>query len=95
MRQLQLRWLLFGLAVLAVRLSAQAPTGTIAGVITDQSGAVVVNAPVTITNKETAIARSLIAGVDGSFSASALAAGAVRSQGGDAGLQYAGAGSYR
>ena len=61
MRGLQLRWLLFALAVLAVRFSfAQAPTGTIAGVVTDQSGGVIANAAVTIVNKETGASRSVI-----------------------------------
>src|SRR5437867_9952268 len=76
MRGLQLRWLLFALAVLAVRFSfAQAPTGTIAGVVTDQSGGVIANAAVTIVNKETGAGRSVISAADGSFSAPALPAG--------------------
>ena len=76
MRMLQLRWLLLGLAAPVLHLClAQAPTGTIAGVVTDQSGAVVVNAPVTITNKDTGVARSMLSGTDGSFSAPSLVAG--------------------
>ena len=67
------------LVLLAVSLSlslmAQAPTGTIAGTVTDESGAVVPNASVTITNKETGSARALQSGADGSFSAPSLAAG--------------------
>src|SRR6478609_6982819 len=65
----QLRLLLFVLAVLAVELSfAQAPTGTVAGTVTDATGAVVVNAPVSISNKETGASRAVMTGSDGSFS---------------------------
>jgi hypothetical protein len=72
----QLRLLLFVLAVLALGLSfAQAPTGTIAGVVTDASGGMVANAPVTVTNKETGAMRSVLTGVDGAFSTPTLAAG--------------------
>ena len=57
----QLRLLLFLLAVFAVGPSfAQAPTGTIAGVISDASGAMVANAPVAVTNKETGASRHTI-----------------------------------
>src|SRR5262249_3453846 len=72
----QLRLLLFVLAVFALGLSfAQAPTGTVAGVLTDASGATVANAPVSITNKETGITRSVLTASDGAFSAPSLAAG--------------------
>ncbi len=54
---------------------AQAPTGTISGVVTDDSGAVIPNAPVTITNKATSIARTVTTSAEGAFSAPALAAG--------------------
>lgn len=59
----------------SVSLIAQAPTGTIAGTITDESGAVVPNATITITNKETAATRTLTSGSDGSFNAAAMPAG--------------------
>jgi hypothetical protein len=72
----QLRVLLFVLAVFALGLSfAQAPTGTIAGVVTDASGGIVPNAPVTVTNKDTGTTRSVLTGADGGFSAPSLAAG--------------------
>jgi hypothetical protein len=72
----QLRALLFGFAGFTLALSfAQAPTGTVAGVVTDASGAVVANAPVTITNKDTGTTRSLLSGPDGAFSAPSLPAG--------------------
>ena len=72
----QLRVLLFVSAIFAVGLSfAQAPTGTIAGVVTDASGAVVTNAPVTVANKETGAIRAVATGTDGAYSVPSLAAG--------------------
>ena len=50
-------------------------TGLISGTVTDESGAVIANAPVTITNKATGAARSVIAGGEGLFSATALPPG--------------------
>jgi hypothetical protein len=76
MKSLQLRSLLLATLVLAAHLSfAQAPTGTIAGVVTDESGAVVPIAPVTVMNKDTGAVRSVLTGPDGSFSVPALPAG--------------------
>jgi hypothetical protein len=54
---------------------AQGPTGIIVGTVTDQSGAVIQNATVTITNKGTSIARAVTANADGLFSAPALPSG--------------------
>ena len=65
--------LLFFLASLAIH--AQAPTGIILGTVTDASGAVVPNATVTVTNRETNIPRNLTSGSDGTFSAPALPPG--------------------
>jgi hypothetical protein len=64
--------------VLAVpgRLAAQTPTGTIAGTITDQVGAVIPNATVTITNKGTGAVRVVQTGIDGTFAVPSLPAGA-------------------
>jgi len=56
-------------------LLAQAPTGTIAGTVTDESGAVVPNAKISIVNKDTGSTREMLAGADGTFSAAALPAG--------------------
>jgi hypothetical protein len=58
------------------RLAAQTPTGTIAGTITDQVGAVLPNATVTITNKGTGASRIVQTGTDGTFSVPSLPAGA-------------------
>ena len=59
----------------AVSLRAQVPTGTISGTVSDESGAVVPNARLTIINKDTGLARGLQTGSDGSYSAAALPAG--------------------
>jgi hypothetical protein len=54
---------------------AQAPVGTISGVVADESGAVIPNATVKIRNKATDAERDLNSAADGSFSAPALPAG--------------------
>jgi hypothetical protein len=54
---------------------AQAPTGTISGVVHDQSGAVIPAATITIRHVDTGVLRHLTSETDGSFSAPALAAG--------------------
>jgi hypothetical protein len=57
----------------ALPLSAQVfDTGTIAGVVTDQSGAVVPNADITITNVGTGIEKKLKTDNSGNFVASAV-----------------------
>lgn len=65
----------FLLLLAALPLAGQAPTGTILGTVTDASGAVVPNATVTVTNKDTNIPRNLTSGGDGTFSAPALPPG--------------------
>ena len=60
---------------ISVLLLAQAPTGTISGIVSDESGAVIPNATVTITNKATAISRAATTNAEGYYSAPALAAG--------------------
>ena len=64
--------LLFGLVLSGL---AQAPVGDISGTVFDESGAVIPNAQVTITNKETGLIRNVVSNVTGQFSASALPAG--------------------
>ena len=67
--------LALSLTVLAGSVYAQAPTGTILGTIADASGAVIANAPVTITNKATSAARNAVSNAEGLYSAPALAVG--------------------
>src|SRR5712691_12143655 len=57
-----------GLFVLAPSASAQKTSGTITGVVTDDSGAVVADASVTITSTQTGASRSSKTNSEGSFS---------------------------
>jgi hypothetical protein len=68
------------IAVVCLTLIAVGPafgqaSGTIAGRVTDSTGAVVPNVNVTITNNATGIARDTVTNSDGSFSAPSLQAG--------------------
>ncbi len=54
---------------------AQAPVGTVAGAVGDDSGAVVVGAAITVTNVETGLKRELKSSSEGTFSVPALPAG--------------------
>ncbi len=54
---------------------AQAPVGTISGMITDPSGAVIKDAPITVRNKATGFERKTKSESDGSYSTPALPAG--------------------
>lgn len=63
------------MALAAIGAFGQTPTGTISGSVTDESGAVVPGAPVTITEKSTAAVRNVTSNADGSFNAPALLAG--------------------
>src|SRR5215475_7980002 len=54
---------------------AQVPTGALAGAITDATGAVVPNAVVTLTNKETGATRTVETNSEGFYSAPSLPAG--------------------
>jgi len=67
------KWMLLG--ALSLTLMAQAPTGIITGTVTDESGAVVPLAKVTITNKATDFTRSVLTNTEGFYSAPALPAG--------------------
>lgn len=73
----QLRQLLsvFLFVVACFPLFAQTPVGIIAGVITDESGAIVPNATVKIRNMATGAVRELTSNADGIFSAPSLPAG--------------------
>src|SRR5262245_39534657 len=65
-------------------VSAQSYTGTIAGAVTDSSGAVVPGATVTITNQQTDHKDTVITGADGRFTSLPLPPGEYRV---DVGLQ--------
>ena len=64
--------LVFVLILTVFPVSAQTPTGIISGTVTDESGALIANAAITITNKTTGATRSITANASGIFSASAL-----------------------
>lgn len=66
---------------------AQAPIGTIAGTVTDDSGALVANAAVTVTNVETGLKRDLKSDSLGQFAAPALPAGRYEVRGQSAGFR--------
>src|SRR5262249_28937353 len=61
--------------LMAPAFFAQAPVGTISGSVTDPSGAVIKDAPITIRNKATGFSRQTKSENDGSYSAPALPAG--------------------
>jgi len=63
-------WLLCALAI-----HGQAPTGTVAGVITDPTGAPVGGASVRLTNRDSGLTRNLTTSTEGDYSASALPPG--------------------
>ncbi len=69
------------LAVLSLELialgavRAQAPTGAIAGVVTDPTGAAIPGARIVVTNKQTAAQRTLVTTNEGDYSAPVLLAG--------------------
>jgi hypothetical protein len=63
--------LVFALLSTGLTVSAQTPTGIISGTVTDESGAVIANAAITVTNKTTGAARNVTANASGIFSARA------------------------
>jgi hypothetical protein len=63
------------LFLLASRLAAQGAGGAIAGTVTDQTGAVLPGATITIRNEETGTIRELVTGADGRFRAPDLPPG--------------------
>lgn len=74
-------WLLLSLCILLLLLApvyAQKITGTISGVVTDPSGAVVPNATVTITNSETGLSRTATTNSSGEYTAPDLPPGVYR-----------------
>ena len=76
--------LVFGaLLTLCAGAYAQAPTGTILGTVTDNSGGVIPGAKITLTNKATNVARATVTNAEGFYSAPALPPGdyEVRAEG--------------
>jgi hypothetical protein len=69
------------LLTLASNAPAQAPIGTIAGTVTDESGGSVVGAAVTVSNKATGLKREIKSDSEGAFSAPALPAGVYEVRG--------------
>ena len=78
--------LMLGLVLLSTAAYSQ-ETASIVGTVTDQSGAAVPNARITITNTETGIIRSTTTNVTGSYSARELAIGRYNVQAEAAGIQ--------
>ena len=71
-------WLLLTLCIvslLAVPMMAQKSSGTIRGVVTDPSGAVLANIPVVITNTETGQERTVTTNTQGEYIAPEIAVG--------------------
>jgi len=56
---------------------AQSPTGSIGGTITDSTGGVLPNAPVTITNKATGALRTVNTLSDGTYNVPSLPASPI------------------
>ena len=69
------------MAILVFAAFAQVPTGIITGTVTDESGAVIPYAKITITDKATDSVRSVLANAEGYFSAPALPAGVYEVRG--------------
>jgi len=60
---------------LSSALLAQAPTGSISGRVTDQSGAIILGGTVTVTDKATGVERVLVSNAEGLYSAPSLLVG--------------------
>src|SRR5258708_5853114 len=67
--------LLFLSLFLAAISFAQAPSGGIAGSVIDESGAVIPNVTLTISNPNTGLARVVTSGIEGTFAAGSLPPG--------------------
>ncbi|HTQ52818.1 MAG TPA: TonB-dependent receptor [Bryobacteraceae bacterium] len=58
-----------------VPVRAQVPVGSLNGMVHDQSGGLMQNVAVTVTNKNTGVERQVVTGTDGTFGVAPLAAG--------------------
>src|SRR3954468_18353676 len=83
MRRLGLMMLLA--ATFHVAMAAQETTGTITGVVTDQTGAVLPGVTVTVKNADTGLTRIVVTNETGTYSASLLPIGTY-----DVGFELAG-----
>jgi len=63
------------LVSVSVLCLGQAPTGSIAGTVTDESGAVIPNAKITVNNRDTGASRELTTDGTGRYAVEALASG--------------------
>ena len=70
-----------GLMLWAPRQAQAQATGSIAGVVTDETGAVIPGVTVTITNSATNQSRTTVTGTDGYYSVPVAPAWKVRGQG--------------
>ena len=76
MSKLASQWILIVLALgMVIASYAQAPTGTVLGTVRDESGAVIPNATITLTNKANGSTRTATTNSDGLYSAPALQPG--------------------
>src|SRR6266853_3329800 len=82
-----LQVLAIGLILGALMVSAQVSTGTISGVVQDQSGAVIAGAMVTVRNVDTGAARTLTSDAGGRYIAPDLSLGSYEVQGQQSGFQ--------
>src|SRR6266853_1581126 len=82
-----LQVLLIGVILGAVVVSAQVSTGTISGVVQDQTGAVITGAMVTVRNVDTGAVRTLTSDAGGRYTAPNLTLGNYEVQGQQSGFQ--------
>src|SRR6516165_11643507 len=71
-------WLLVGIAIvlaIAVPVAGQIGTGSVTGIVSDTSGAVVPNVEVTVTNVDTNVARVTTSTASGDYSVTDLLPG--------------------
>src|SRR5258708_38964209 len=79
--------LLIGVILGALVVSAQVSTGTISGVVQDQSGSVIPGAMITIRNVDTGTVRTLTSAAGGRYTAPELPLGNYEVQGQQSGFQ--------
>jgi hypothetical protein len=76
MKKLHVLLSLIGLlAILSVPLCGQGAAGSISGTVTDEQGAVIPNAKIVVTNRDTGFTRELTSSANGSYSVLSLDAG--------------------